>query len=96
MARLVVAPAAVEDLERLILTHSLPADTKARVSRSLRPLTEFPLLGAALLGRWEGFRFILGPWRWLVIVYAFESDTDQVLVVTIQDGRSSQAEPPKS
>jgi hypothetical protein len=31
----------------------------------------------------------------LVIVYVFESDTEQVLVVTIPDGRSSQAEPPK-
>src|SRR6266511_3194400 len=54
--------AAVEDLERLIFTHTLPADTRARVKRSIAPLEQFPLLGAALGGRWEGFRFVLGPW----------------------------------
>jgi hypothetical protein len=33
-----------------------------------------------------------GPWRSMVIVYVFDSDTDRVLVVTIQDGRPFQAE----
>jgi plasmid stabilization system protein ParE len=91
MARVVVMPAAAEDLERLILTHSLPADTRERVKRSFRTLGEFPLLGATLEGRWEGFRFISGPWRWMVIVYVFDADENQVSVVTIQDGRSSRA-----
>jgi hypothetical protein len=89
MTRVVVTPAAAQDLERLISTHSLPADTNDRVMRSLRPLGEFPLLGAALGGEWEGFRFVLGPWRWMVIVYVFQQDDDQIAVVTIQDGRSS-------
>lgn len=80
---------AVEDLERLIFTHSLPADTKARVRRSIESLEQFPLLGAALGGRWEGFRFVLGPWRWMVIVYVFLEEEDRVVVVTIQDGRSA-------
>jgi hypothetical protein len=35
VARLEVAEAAVEDLEQMIFTHSLPADTKARVRRSM-------------------------------------------------------------
>jgi plasmid stabilization system protein ParE len=89
MTRVVVMPTAAEDLARLIVTHSLPADTSERVKRSLRPLADFPLLGAALEGRWQGFRFILGPWRWMVIVYLV--DEEQVSVVTVQDGRSSRA-----
>jgi ParE toxin of type II toxin-antitoxin system, parDE len=91
VARIELAAAAVEDLERLILTHSLPADTKARVQRTLLPLESFPLLGAALGGRWQNLRFVLGPWRWMVIVYAYLDDEDRVVVVTIQDGRSSTA-----
>ncbi len=91
MARIVVAPAAADDLERLILTHTLPADTKERLRRSLRPLADFPFLGAALTGRWEGFRFVLGPWRWMVVVYAFDEGRDEVVIVTVQDGRSSRA-----
>ncbi len=91
MARVELARAAVEDLEGLIRTHSLPADTRARVARSLRALERFPLLGGALSGRWEGFRFLLGPWRWLLLVYVFIESEDRVVVVTIQDARSSTA-----
>jgi hypothetical protein len=82
---------AVEDLERMILTHSLPADTKARVARCLTPLSRFPLLGRELEGRWSPFRFVLGPWRWMLVVYAYEEPEDVVLVVTFQDARSSSA-----
>ena len=89
MARVELAAAAAEDLDRLILTHSLPANTKARLQRSLRPLERFPLLGAELGGRWTNFRFVLGPWRWMVVVYAYLEDQDRIVVVTIQDGRSS-------
>jgi plasmid stabilization system protein ParE len=89
VARVEVALAAVEDLE--ILTHSLPADTRARVARSLRPLQRYPLMGPALSGRWEGFRFLLGPWRWMLLVYVLLEDEDRVVVVTVQDGRSSAA-----
>lgn len=91
MARILVAPAAVTDLEGLILTHSLPADTRARVRRSIEPLAHFPLFGASLEGRWRDYRFILGPWRWMLIVYAYDTDTDVVAVVTVQDARSSAA-----
>ena len=89
MTRVLVAPAAATDLERLIFTHSLPADTFARVSKSIEPLAEFPLLGASLEGRWHNYRFVLGPWRWMLIVYAYDGDTDVVAIATIQDARSS-------
>jgi hypothetical protein len=91
VARVDLAVAAVEDLDSLIRTHSLPADTRARVARSLSSLAEFPRLGPALAGRWDGYRFILGPWRWLLLVYVFIEGEDRVVVVTIQDGRSSTA-----
>ena len=62
-----------------------------RVRAAVRPLEEFPLLGPALVGRWAGLRFILGPWRWLLIVYHLEDRSDEVSVVTILDARSSRA-----
>jgi len=91
VARVELAVAAVDDLDALIRTHSLPADTRARVARSLRSLVQFPNIGPALAGRWEGFRFILGPWRWLILVYVYIEPEDRVVVVTIQDARSSAA-----
>lgn len=91
MARVELAVAAVEDLRALTRTHSLPPDTAARVVRSLRPLERFPLLGPELTGRWEGFRFVLGPWRWMLLVYVVLEPGDRVVVVTIQDARSSTA-----
>lgn len=86
-----LAAAAVEDLDGLIRTQSLPADTRARVARSLRALERLPRLGPELGGRWEGFRFLLGPWRWLLLVYIFIESEDRVVVVTVQDARSSAA-----
>jgi plasmid stabilization system protein ParE len=91
VARVELAATAVEDLERLIFTHSLPADTKERLARSLAHLERFPLLGAPLEGRWEGFRFLVGPWQWLVCAYVHLEDEDRVVVVTIQDGRSARS-----
>lgn len=89
MARVELTRSAVEDLDRLIRSHSLPANTKARLKRSLRPLEHFPLIGPALGGRWSGLRFVLGPWRWMIVVYAHVEPEDRVVIVTIQDGRSS-------
>ena len=91
MARVVVAPTAIAELARMVSTHSLPADTRARVARSIEPLGQFPLMGAQLEGRWSDFRFILGPWRWMLIVYAYDSEADVVAITTIQDGRRSTA-----
>ena len=95
MARVELAKAAVDDLDRLITTHSLPPDTPKRVASALRPLEAFPLFGAELGGRWKGFRFLLGPWRWMILVYVYLEDEERVVVVTIQDGRSARAARPR-
>lgn len=91
MADVQLARAAVEDLERLVAVLSLPTDTRERVRRSLAPLAEFPRLGPELTGRWSGMRFLLGPWRWMLLVYEYDEATDRVVVLTIQDARSSAA-----
>jgi len=79
----------VEDLDRLILTHSLPKDTKQRFKRAVRPLASFPRLGPELGGRWSSFRFILGPWRWMLVVYTHLEVENRLVIVTVQDARSS-------
>lgn len=91
MTEVRLSATALEDLDRLILTHSLPADTRVRVKRSLRALERFPRLGRELAGRWDSFRFLLGPWRWLLLVYIYDEREDVVLIATIQDARSSAA-----
>jgi plasmid stabilization system protein ParE len=91
VARVELAQAAVDDLDALIRTHSLPPDTPSRVARSLRPLVRFPDMGPELGGRWDGLRFVLGPWRWLLLVYVYLESEGRVVVVTIQDARSSPA-----
>lgn len=89
MAHVEVRPAAVESLDRMIVTHSLPTDTWARIGRSLQILEQFPMVGHQLEGRWRPLRFILGPWRWLLLIYAYDEYEDLVAVVAIQDARSS-------
>jgi plasmid stabilization system protein ParE len=89
VAQVELARAAVADLDELVRTHSLPSDTRQRVRAVLEPLQWFPRLGAELAGGWEGFRFILGPWRWMLLVYVFDEDRDRVVVVTVRDARTS-------
>lgn len=89
MARVELAAAAVEDLERLISSHSLPSDTRTRVGHALSPLALFPQVGSMLSGRWEGLRFVLGPWRWMLLVYVFFEAEDRVVVVAVQDGSAT-------
>jgi plasmid stabilization system protein ParE len=91
VARVELSLTAVERLDRLIVTHSLPADTRARVRRSLRRLEQFPSIGRRLDGRWGDLRFIVGPWRWLLILYLYEEPADRVLAVGVQDARASTA-----
>ncbi len=91
MASVELALTAVEDLDRLVATLSLPADTRRRVAACLQPLEQFPSLGPELIGEWAGFRFLLGPWRWMLLVYVVIDDTDRVVVVTVQDARDSDA-----
>jgi plasmid stabilization system protein ParE len=82
---------AVDDLGILIRTHSLPRDTRDRARRSLEPLAAFPRVGQALWGAWLNYRFVLGPWRWMLIVYEYVEPDDRVVVVAIHDARSSTA-----
>lgn len=91
MARVVVAPAASADLDELISALALPRSTRARVKERLVQLADFPRGGEELTGRWRGFRYILGPWPWMLIVYSFDAEADQVSVVTIQDSRAARA-----
>jgi plasmid stabilization system protein ParE len=91
VASVVVAATAERNLRSLIATHSLPASTGKRVRAALEPLRQFPLLGAPLGGRWAGYRFILGPWRWMLVVYRYDELLDRVEVLTIQDGRSARS-----
>jgi hypothetical protein len=89
VASVVVGPAAAADLAELIRLYSLPADTPERVARVLAHLETFPNLGQRLSGRWEGTRYLVGPWPWMLIVYEHHPGLDRVDVLTIQDARSS-------
>jgi plasmid stabilization system protein ParE len=91
LAELRLSVDAVKELDRMIVTHSLPSDTRERVRRSLRVLEQFPRIGRQLEGRWRPLRFILGPWRWMLILYSYEELEDLVLVVAFHDARSSAA-----
>jgi plasmid stabilization system protein ParE len=91
MARVIVSPKARRNLTRLIETHSLPDTTFDRFEASLQHLQSFPLIGPALSGRWFGYRYILGPWDWMLIVYEYHDDQDLVGVVTVQDARAARS-----
>ena len=89
MARVVVTRAAINDLRGLTHSRQLPSDTVERVKRSLLPLEEFPELGARLAGTLSARRFLLGPWRWMIIVYRYDLERDLVSILAIVDGRMS-------
>lgn len=91
MPRVIVTPRAVADLGELIETLGLPANALRRVQTSLRILERFPLAGRTLTGAWEGTRFLIGPWPWLILIYLHDEQDDAVYVVAAHDGRSSSA-----
>ena len=91
MARLEWSQQAVNALDRLIETQSLPPDTRARVKRSIDPLAQFPLMGPALQRGDQEIRFLIGPWRWLIVVYGSFADDNRVVIVSVEDGRSASA-----
>jgi plasmid stabilization system protein ParE len=88
MAMVVVARRARSDLAQLINTRGLPANTRERVRASIEPLASFPQIGTRLTGRWRGFRVVLGPWAWMLVVYVYDETTSTVTVVAIHDSRT--------
>ena len=94
MTTVVVTPTARRNLDVLIETLSLPPSTRDRVKGSLEPLRRLPRLGGALDGKWTGVRFVLGPWRWMIVVYRYDEALDRVAVVTIRDARSARSPRP--
>jgi plasmid stabilization system protein ParE len=91
LAVVLVTQTAEQDLSHLIAEHSLPQDTRRRVRERLRPLARFPSMGSPLEGRWNGSRFLLGPWRWMLLIYEHVEEIDTVFVTTIQDSRRADA-----
>jgi hypothetical protein len=91
MARVEWAESALAALDQLILSHSLPSDTRERVKQSLRPLERFPRFGPEItrLADDKELRFVIGPWPWLVIVYVYDEATDQAIIVSPEDGRAA-------
>lgn len=74
----------------MVELYGLPSNTRRRVARCVEHLTDFPNSGAPLLGRWEGYRFVLGPWPWMLIIYELVDD-GLVAVVAFEDSRKSDA-----
>jgi mRNA-degrading endonuclease RelE of RelBE toxin-antitoxin system len=91
MARVVVAQRARTDLSHLIASRRLPKDTRERVRRSLSQLETFPLAGRRLIGGWQAFRLILGPWPWMLLIYQYDETTDTVTIFAIHDARTGSA-----
>jgi plasmid stabilization system protein ParE len=89
VAQVIVTPRARRDVDEAIVTLDLPADTWARIARSLRVLETFPLAGPELEGRWAPTRFVLGPWSWMVLLYSYEESVDRVDLVAMHDARSA-------
>jgi hypothetical protein len=89
MATVVVTATAERNLRALIRSRSLPASSTERVLASLPHLEGFPLAGSPLAARWAGYRYILGPWRWLLIVYRYDGDLDRVYITAMRDAREA-------
>ena len=93
MARLQWSERALATLDQLVLTHSLPTDTRLRIETSARPLARFLRIGPQLRDLPGGaeLRFLIGPWPWLVIVYVVFAGENRVVIASVEDGRRSAA-----
>lgn len=91
MASVIVTPTAQRNLDALIATHSLPESTRERFRQSLEQLRVFPLVGVLLPSRQPELRFILGRWRWMIVIYPYYEDNDQVRIVSVQGARSARS-----
>ena len=89
MAEVVVAQRARTDLSHLITSRKLPPDTLERVRKSLTQLETFPLAGRRLGERWHGYRLVLGPWPWMLLIYQYDETTETVTVLAVHDARTS-------
>lgn len=89
MPAIEVTRQARKELRTLIEARQLPVDTRARVSRSLRTLEEFPRAGKQLSGLWRDCRAVVGPWGWLIVVYMYIEAEDRVVVIAFHDARTS-------
>lgn len=87
MARVLLTPRAVADLQDLVDGLGLGDLALKRVQKSLSILERFPLAGRALTGPWAGTRFLIGPWPWMILVYVHDKADDAVFVVSVHDGR---------
>lgn len=91
VATVEIARPALEQLGALIVSHLLPANTRERFRRVLEPLEEFPKMGRSLEDIRPGLRALIGVWRWMLVLYVRDTEPDRVVVVGIEDGRSSSA-----
>ena len=91
MTRVVVTDEARLELTTLISSRHLPRDTHSRVRNSLEPLRSHPMMGPALRGASEGYRFVLGPWSWMLLVYRVDIERGLVFVISIEDARTAGA-----
>jgi hypothetical protein len=91
LVRLEWSNQALVALDQLVLSHSLPSDTRDRVEASARPLERFPRFGPEIQTLSDGgeLRFLIGPWPWLVIVYLYLESQQRVVVVSAEDGRAA-------
>ncbi len=89
MAAIEVTRLARDELRELIATRQLPTDTRARVSRSLLTLEEFPRAGKQLSGVWRDCRALIGPWGWLIVVYMYIEAEERVVIIAFHDARTS-------
>lgn len=91
MASVIVTPTAQRNLDDITATHTLPETTLDRFGESVAPLRQFPRMGTIVSRRTGDLRYILGPWRWMIILYRYYEDADQVRIVSVHDGRSARS-----
>lgn len=91
MASVELSARALQNLDDLIETRSLPANARDRVRQRLEVLEAFPRIGRRLEGSFHSYRVLIGPWRWMLFVYLVLDEEDRVLIVTVQDARTGDA-----
>lgn len=82
-------PRARRDVDAAIGSLELPADSWSRIAHSLRTVETFPRSGPKLEGQLAANRYVLGPWRWMVLVYRYDEASDLVFLLAMIDARSS-------